>query len=600
MRLVMGLSKDRHGTWYARKKVPPNLREPMARVLNQGKARQTWLKRSLGTKDLKEANRRVKPVQIEFDQLLDQATALLQQQPVRDTLSDIEIKRIAEYHYAQRLQEDEAETRESTGRDERMRWLAKQFDDAGIQYDMPIPPSERTPQFGMSEGEVRRRDADLDFLMPITKQALAKGDISKIGEHLEYLLNGVFGINLNPKSEAFRRLGMAVLRKEVAALEAIERRTKGEPIDSPLLPLVSAVVEPSGETLDAAFGGWKRAGNHSPRTVQDFEYAVRLFGQLHGAMSVAQIRRSHARAFLDALRDVPVRRLRTRKLANASLPELAQWGREHLEAQKIAPTTINKLLGGVQAVGRWARREGLVPEEWADPFADIRIDEDESQRAPFEIDELRAIFSSPVFTGGERPRGQGEAAYWLPLLALFAGARLGELAGLRASDVVDDPLVGAVCIYITADTKVGRRLKTKQSARAIPLHPALRELGFLDFVSEALKVRDNKAWLFPNVAPGTSGAPAFSKWFGRYIGAHGVTDEAKVFHSFRHNFADALRLAGVSEDVRHALLGHSEGGVPGRYGAKNVAERYRQRLAQAINSVAYPGLNLTQMKPPKH
>jgi hypothetical protein len=67
MRLVMGLTKDRHGTYYARKKVPPRLQEPMARVLDNGKERQTWLKRSLGTKDPKEANRRVKPVQIEFD-----------------------------------------------------------------------------------------------------------------------------------------------------------------------------------------------------------------------------------------------------------------------------------------------------------------------------------------------------------------------------------------------------------------------------------------------------------------------------------------------------------------------------------------------------
>jgi hypothetical protein len=43
MRLLMNLSKDRHGTYYAIKKVPVHLQEAVARVLNNGKARQTWL-----------------------------------------------------------------------------------------------------------------------------------------------------------------------------------------------------------------------------------------------------------------------------------------------------------------------------------------------------------------------------------------------------------------------------------------------------------------------------------------------------------------------------------------------------------------------------
>jgi hypothetical protein len=209
-------------------------------------------------------------------------------------------------------------------------------------------------------------------------------------------------------------------------MEAIKRRAEGQPVETPPLRAIGSTAPTTGAALTAAFEGWKRDGNPSPRTLQDFEYAVRLFGQLHGDMPVAQIRRSHAREFREALRNVPVRRLRTGRLRNATLPELAQWGHEHPEAQKIAPTTINKLLGGVQAVARWARSEDLVPDEWSDPFADIRIDVDESERAPFELDELRLIFNSPVFSEGARPAGgQDEAAFWLPLLALLTGARAG-------------------------------------------------------------------------------------------------------------------------------------------------------------------------------
>jgi integrase len=387
-----------------------------------------------------------------------------------------------------------------------------------------------------------------------------------------------------------------VLRKNVAAMEAVKHRAEGQVVDTPPLPAVGSAAPTTGATLAAAYEGWKRDGNHSPRTLQDFEYSIRLFGQLHGDMSVAQIRKSHAREFREALRNVPVKPLRTGKLRDAMLPELAQWGREHPEGQKIAATTINKLLGGVQAVARWARKEDLVPEEWTDPFADMRVEGDESERAPFEIKELQAIFRAPVFTEGHRPEGEkGEAAFWLPLLALFTGARLGELAGLKASDVVEDASVGTVCIYITPDAKAGRRLKTKQSARAIPVHAQLIDVGFITFVAVEAKARGEHAWLYPQVAPGTTGARTFSQWFGRYIGAQGVIDTAKVFHSFRHNFTDALRVAGVSDDVSRALVGHTQGGVHGRYGAKDMAARYRHKLAEAVASVTYRGLDLSHL-----
>jgi integrase len=98
------------------------------------------------------------------------------------------------------------------------------------------------------------------------------------------------------------------------------------------------------------------------------------------------------------------------------------------------------------------------------------------------------------------------------------------------------------------------------------------------------------------VAPGTKGAAAFSKWFGRYIGAHGVTDTAKVYHSFRHTFTDALRLANVNDEVRNALLGWSGGGMAARYGAKDKSARLRHRLAEAVASVAYEGLDLSGVR----
>ena len=201
-----------------------------------------------------------------------------------------------------------------------------------------------------------------------------------------------------------------------------------------------------------------------------------------------------------------------------------------------------------------------------------------------------------MFTEGHHPEGgKGEAAFWLPLLALFTGARLGELAGLRVSDVTHNELIGATAIYINEDRKAGRRLKTKQSERFIPVHPQLIKFGFLAFVAAQAQTRGDDAWLFPLVAPGTKGTAAYSKWFGRYIGVHGVTDTAKVFHSFRHSFIDALRVANIGDEVKNALLGWSGGGIPARYGAKDKAARFRHRLAEAVGDVSYTGLDLSRV-----
>jgi hypothetical protein len=195
------------------------------------------------------------------------------------------------------------------------------------------PSSEHTPDYGLSEGVFRKRVADLDWELPIMQAALARGDVSKINEHLDYLLNGLFGINLDRRSEAYRRVGLAVLRKHVAALEAIKSRTEGQPVDTPPLPAIGSTSFDTGATLIAAFEGWKRQRDRAPGTLAEYERAIKVFTELHGPLPLLQIKRSHARQFREALQDVPARR--SGKLLNASLPELAQWGREHPDVPKI-------------------------------------------------------------------------------------------------------------------------------------------------------------------------------------------------------------------------------------------------------------------------
>ncbi|MFB9263582.1 hypothetical protein ACFFWD_10415 [Bradyrhizobium erythrophlei] len=77
----------------ASKRVPDRLQEAVARVLKLDKPRLVFLKRSLGTKATREANTRAKPIQMEFDRMLERAEALLIAKPVRRSLSAIEVRR---------------------------------------------------------------------------------------------------------------------------------------------------------------------------------------------------------------------------------------------------------------------------------------------------------------------------------------------------------------------------------------------------------------------------------------------------------------------------------------------------------------------------
>lgn len=597
MRAMMGLIKDRHGTYYAQRKVPERLQEAVARVLNSEKSKQVYLKRSLGTKVLKEANVAATHVLADFNRTLASAEALLKERPVIASLTDALIKRMAEFYYASLLASDEEERQEGTGSEPLFQSVAAQLGAAGIAFNTPFEVGA-VPEAGLSDREVYKREHALAEDLPDAMRALAKGDITHVRFALEELLDE-FQANLDPKSQSYRRLGMAVLAARVKALKDIARRNTGEPVETPALAIAPVAGPGSGGTLKSAVEGWDKERARPPGTIHEYKRAVEMFIQLHGDLLVADIKKSHARSFREALQLVPS--VRRGSLRTASLPELAEWGRTHPEAPKVSAGTVNKQLGAVQAIAGWAHHNGVIPDDvpWSDPFQKMRVEEEQSERGPFAIHELQAIFDAPLFARQEIPTGaKGAAGVWLPLLALFNGARQGELAGLKASNIRQE--ANTPLLFIVADRKAGKRVKTKVSERVIPVHPELVRLGFLGYVEERRRQGEH-AWLFPAVAPDQGRAlAAWSKWFGRYLRTTvGIKDTDRVFHSFRHGVKDALRRGRVDVEAREALLGHSgsTSAVSRGYGASEMLERWGvEVLREAISKIDYVGLDLSKLR----
>jgi integrase len=599
----MGLIKNEHGVYHVRRKVPKALEEATATVMDVPKERVSWLKETLRTKDAQQAKVRAKPVMMKFDRILAQAEALVVEHPVRTELTEAEIKQIADYFYAHELCADEQIREDGVGSDPGYVSIHRQLTEAGIEFETPFDVAEVAGSVagsGLSRRMMHKIGEDIAIVLPAAKTALARGDVNFIRYELDALLP-VFGINLDPACPDYRKVALAVIKAFVRALEDVGARHRGEAIDSPKLIEPGSNAPVSSCSLRSAYQGWDKMEARPLSTRMEFSRGIERFIELHGDLDVGQINRRHVREFRDAAQLVP--KLRAGKLRTATLPELVQWSREHPGIVRIGAATINKWLTCLQGVLNWARKNGVIADEvsWGDPVSGMRLKVARSQRRPWEPVELSILFSSPIYLQGKRPNGgKGEAAYWLPLLALYSGARLNELAPICADDIKLDQLSGVHFMNVIEDEDAGRRLKTEASIRVVPIHPELIRIGFLEFVDLQRADRGASARLLPQLTRGSKGGfgEAFSKWFGRYKVSLGIDNKKSVFHSFRHGFKDALRAAGVNEDINDALTGHGGGNVVARgYGSDDMVRRFGlPRLKEALEKAHYPGLDLSILR----
>lgn len=237
--------------------------------------------------------------------------------------------------------------------------------------------------------------------------------------------------------------------------------------------------------------------------------------------------------------------------------------RDHLLKQGNSAVTANSKVGILRMFFRGGQDYELISNN---PAADIhyKVIHERKSRVAFTADDLNLIFHCDLYVRKYRPVSGGkEAAYWLPLLALFTGARVEELAQLLVSDIQE--IDGLGHIINISDEAAHAHLKNNSSRRRVPVHGVLVACGFLDYVARQAKA----GMLFPDLKPNHRGKYGgyFSYFFSTYLRKKiGITDERKVFHSFRHTFKDICRQVGIEEAVHDALTGHSRSGASRGYG----------------------------------
>lgn len=293
-------------------------------------------------------------------------------------------------------------------------------------------------------------------------------------------------------------------------------------------------------------------------------------------MDVSEITRNTVRKLRDTLSSLPANLYK--KYPDKTIEEI-------LLIENITPmstTTVNKLLTLLGSVMRHSLKEGYIKDNPVEGLKFQKSKRPDEERKAYNVEDLKNIVTH-LPSPADKPE-----RFWIPLIGMFSGMRLGEICGLHLEDIKQ--VDGVWCIDINGQQD--KRLKTSSSKRIIPVHPYLVQKGFLTLV-DTLRVKGNIR-LWPNLKRReTDGyCHAIGNWYGRFARKNVTDDPLKTFHSFRHTFADTLKQNGVQEVIIAELMGHANGCITtGRYG-----KRYQATLLlEDLKKLEY-GVDFSELK----
>lgn len=270
--------------------------------------------------------------------------------------------------------------------------------------------------------------------------------------------------------------------------------------------------------------------------------------------------------FKDFVKDIPVDQINKRMVAEF----IQKLKSGEITKNKLKPNTVNKYVIVIKSFLDQASRMGAWHEDKAFPTIGQKVrvkrQKQTTTYSPFTKEELLQIFSSDNLLSWKKLGGGDHRPHmtWLPIIALFTGARLEEIIQLQLSDIYldeSDDIDGVFHKVWVIDINDNDRktLKNVSSIRKIPLHPLLIEIGFLDYIKDIRSNFPLEKNIFPYLIANKYDkmGDSVSKWFGRYLDRLNIKDNKKVFHSFRSTANNKLKTSGVDEETRCQMVGHA-------------------------------------------
>lgn len=398
----------------------------------------------------------------------------------------------------------------------------------------------RTSPFGEVDYELRQEH--LEQQLAALRQANRTGDTSLIEGLLKVFLRSQ-GYELRLPDRDYRRLSLAFLQGYTKTIQSIALRDEGELVEPEVLaPSSSLLPRPTARpvlaqiTWNQLFEKWRNATVRRAKTADEFQRILKAFESFTKGMSPAEVGKRQVLDF-----------------------------RDHLLAEKQTSKTVDKKISILRTLFRVAVHDELLP---ADPTAGVLVAMPKTAKRPrtgFTSDELGTIFGAALFQRGAVAGCKfGPAEFWLPLIGLYTGARIEEIAQLRVKEIRRHAALGYF-FHIT-DEGEDSAVKNESSRRRVPIHQSLLNAGLLAY-AEAVPEQDG--YLFPTLTPDKyqRRSSGYGKEFGKFLRDElKILDRRKVFHSFRHLFKHRCRELGISEDVHDAITGHTSASEARSYG----------------------------------
>lgn len=431
------------------------------------------------------------------------------------------------------------------------------------------------------------------------KRQLATGETALISAFADRVLEHE-GLLIERGKPAYRDLCQRLARAQIQALERAAERDAGNWTGVPTDPIVAPPdltmgnrFAPPGESIMELYDRFKaeKFGSARPDTWDQNRKIVKLFAEFIGEAShVTAITRKAVRNWKHELARWPVKAADTKAFEGMSFRKVIEANAK-IGKPPIKEKTRNKYLAALGSFATWLLQNEYID---ADVMTGMYLEIDKRKREvyPYSADQLKTIFTSPLFStcmGDDQESKPGNVAirdwrYWMPWIALYSGARLGEIAQMLTADLRQ--LHGVWIFHVTEEGSEEKSTKTGGSMRVVPVHSELIKLGLLDY--HAAIVKRGEVRLFPEIERDArgyfSGGP--SAFFNDYFRKIGVkVDKKRNFHSFRHGIADAFRAAGYLDEQFNVLLGHTKATTTGKYGI--LSQGVLSQRVEMIEAVSF-------------
>jgi len=318
-------------------------------------------------------------------------------------------------------------------------------------------------------------------------------------------------------------------------------------------------------TLKSAFENYisntSISNNWSDSTLGLVRHVGRLMSMKFGdELDIKKIKRDDLLNFRNVLLQLPTKLSQNSLYKDKSLDEIIALAKDR---PKISKSTIKKYIVRVSEFFKYCYDSDYIDKN---PAIDLQISinqDDVTNKNPYEDSDVNALLDivSKIRSSGDTKsqRISKDELFFVTHIAAYSGMRLNEIIQLNTDDIVEKHNIVCFSLNTKIDVKTGKSktLKTRNSARIVPIHSKLNSIGLFEFIESKKKLAKQcgKAVRLFNC-----NNKDFSEYFRKKVNTQVIKDgdKTRTFHSFRHTFINKLIQSGQRVEHIAALVGHEQ------------------------------------------